>query len=399
MKDAAKWHPGLKEEVKDKKTGEVQEKPIDFDKYVHRSIWRAVTLLTRGERYDPEAPVVEPITKLDKGGGGETTDIPVTEGDVERRVGQSITPEDEARRNLAEQWLGAHLDQAGMEVYNARVAGEPLDMLRKKYGNEAVDERASAIDKLLPHFHEWVNAGYQKPENSKLPPMPTLKTPAQNVLPIKRTAGHHELMFLKKFTAGMSPEEKQAAETLYFARRSKIPAGDIVGHSEFPKAYRYHQKINRLSAHMTKAAQDFDKATGRDVYSKIKYRQKGQRASFRAGLPIRSITKDLRISCGRSWPAREVPPKRSRFSGSRYWARTMPNQLYEDKELTKAAEREHRASNVGKPIGRVPPEGNEFRRQISRTVPGLDSGVFRFHRSAGPGPGVPREASSLQGCV
>ena len=214
---------------------------------MHRSIWRAVTLLTRGERYDPESRVVEPITKLDKGGGGETTDIPVTEGDLsgDRPIDHS---EDEARRNLADQWMGAFLDQAGMEVYNARAAGEPLDMLRKKYGNEAVDERAGAIDKLLPHFHEWVNAGYQKPETSKLPPMPTLKTPAQNVLPIKRTAGHHELMFLKKFTAGMGPVTKQAAETLYFARRSKIPAGDIVGHAEFPKPYRYHQKINRLSA-------------------------------------------------------------------------------------------------------------------------------------------------------
>ena len=33
LKDAEKWHPGLKEEVKDKETGEVQEKPVDFEKY------------------------------------------------------------------------------------------------------------------------------------------------------------------------------------------------------------------------------------------------------------------------------------------------------------------------------------------------------------------------------
>ena len=78
LKDAEKWHPGLKEEVKDKGTGEAQEKPVDFEKYVHRSIWRAVTTLTRGERYDPETPV-RAITKLGKGGGGETTDTPLTE--------------------------------------------------------------------------------------------------------------------------------------------------------------------------------------------------------------------------------------------------------------------------------------------------------------------------------
>ena len=91
--------------------------------------------------------------------------------------------EDEARRKLADQWMGAHLDQAGMEVYDARAAGEPLDRLRKKYGNEAVEER-TRDRRTAATFQEWVNSGYQKPENAKRPPMPKLKTPAKNVLPI-----------------------------------------------------------------------------------------------------------------------------------------------------------------------------------------------------------------------
>ena len=43
---------------------------------------------------------------------------------------------------------------------------------------------------------------------------------------------------------------------------------------------------------------------------------------------------------------------------------TMPMQLYDDKELIKAAEREHRASKVGKPMGEFR-QGEEFCRQIS----------------------------------
>ena len=100
------------------------------------------------------------ITNIDREGGqGETSDLPVTNEDITRRTGESTAAEDEKRRNLADLWMERTWIRPGTEVYQARANGQPLDQLRRKYGDEAVDERSQAVDDLLPAFDRYVKSG------------------------------------------------------------------------------------------------------------------------------------------------------------------------------------------------------------------------------------------------
>jgi hypothetical protein len=383
LKDAEKWHPGLKEEVKDKETGETQVKPVDFEKYMLRSIWRAVTTLTRGERYDPEKPPVITNVGVDPHTGETTENTPFTDEAIKKRIGESSGEEDAQRKELADQWMGAFLDKAGMEVYDARTRGEPLDMLRKKYGDEAVAERHKMVDDLLPYFRKWISSGYEMPSEAG-GTMPKLTTPAKNVLPIRKILTTNEKRFLRQFTAGMSPEQAQAAHVIYRARRGGLRIEDIAGHDALPAGYKYIHQTRPLSSAMSKAAQKFSQKTGNDVWTGIEPRRKGEERQVRqvyipeiehhAG--IEQFMRPKLVEAGLPEAAMKV--LQQTMMGTR-----MPKRLHEDKELTKLAEQKYLTDRAkyGKNAGRKPTSAkslvNTAREAFKRWLPEYFESVER----------------------
>ena len=292
---------------------------------------------------------------LDSSGGGSLT-VPVTQGDIERRIGASTALEDEKRRDIAELWMNAHLDQAGMQVYQAHAAGQPLDRLRRKYGDDAVEQREQEIRELLPHFHEYVNSGYKMPD-AGMQRTSKVTAPAKNILPIKRVKVPAEMAFLKQFTAGMGPEEKQAAETIYFARRSGMNSEDLVGHVELPPKYRPSiRQIKPLSARISAAAQKFSRETGNDVWSKIK----PDKSAPRAAQQIYISEKEHHPGIERFMRAKLAdigsPPEMLKVLQQSLMNTSVTARLFDDPELKNVAERQYqeRVAGYGRGVGPRP---------------------------------------------
>ena len=315
-------------------------------------------LVDEAEQYhreNGENPLLPPMSTRstegedeDSAGGGSIT-APVTQEDLERRRGESTALEDEKRKDLADLWFGAHLDKAGEEVYQARTGGQPLDRLRKKYGDEAVDERSKAIDDLAPAFNKYVKSGYDMSQVG-MEDLPKLTTPAKNILPIKRAANRDELKFLKEFTAGMEPEEKQAAETLYYARRNGLRSEDLRGHEEVPQNYRsgrgYERGLAPLSRRMSVAARQFTQRTGKDVWSKIKptFTERTIRQIY---IPEKEHHPAIETFMRRKLSEAGLPLVGMKVLTQTMMGNAMPRRLWQDPELKQLAEERH-AANLAK---------------------------------------------------
>ena len=295
----------------------------------------------------------------DSAGGGSIT-APVTQEDLERRRGESTALEDEKRKDLADLWFAAYLDKAGEEVYHARTGGEPLDRLRKKYGDEAVDERSKAIDDLAPAFNKYVKSGYDMSQVG-MEDLPKLTTPAKNILPIKRAANRDELRFLKEFTAGMGPEEKQAAETIYFGRRRGINTRELAGHHELPEKFQFIHQLAPVSARLNAAAQEFSCRTGKDVWSKIKPNRSIPRSLARSYIEESEHHPGLeRFVRAKLGDAGMYPELLSVFQRSMLGTNTARS-LYDDPQLMKLAEREYleNTAKAGRSVGKKPTKNAE----------------------------------------
>ncbi len=259
LKDAEKWRPGMTETVKDKETGEAHEKPINFETHVLRSIWRNVTRLTRRERFDPNAPKETSIY------GKDDSERPLSDEDIDR----GTAARDEMRNNLANQWMAAYLDKAGLDIFQERAKDPSLKRLRSRYGDEAVDERIKQIDQLVPMFNLFVESGYQMPEEARqfMPPPP--KTPAKNVTDIKDWLLPHERKFFREFTAGMPLNERKLAKLIYVAKRAglRVPQ-DLYGHPMLPPGNN-QRSIKSMSGRLIRAAAAHKKETGTDLLSNL----------------------------------------------------------------------------------------------------------------------------------
>ena len=137
---------------------------------------------------------------------------------------------------------------------------------------------------------------------------------------------------------------------------------------------------------MTKAAQEFTKQLART--SSQDQAPAERQAQHPPGLDRNRTSRRIESSCGPKLADAGAAPSDEILQQS-LLGTTMPNQLHEDKELTKARGTEISASKVGKPIGRVPRRRQKFVGKYLGRLQGVAAGVFRVGRAAGSRPGVP----------
>ena len=217
-------------------------------------------------------------------------------------------------------------------------------------------ERHKMVDDLLPYFRKWISSGYEMPSEAA-GTMPKLTTPAKNVLPIRKILTTNEKRFLRQFTAGMSPEQAQAAHVIYRARRGGLRIEDIAGHDELPAGYKYIHQTRPLSSAMSKAAQKFSRETGNDVWTGIEPRRKGEERQVRqvyipeiehhAG--IEQFMRPKLVEAG-------LPEAAMKVLQQTMMGTAMPKRLHDDKELLKIAEKKYLTDRAkyGKNAGRKP---------------------------------------------
>ncbi len=268
------WDPRTQTET----DAQGRQVPLTLPRFLMRVASKYFARLTR----EPE-PTEIPDTDVGKGTDSEgerRASLDPSERGEASMLGESKAAEEEQRFKLASLWMSPHLDKAGMEVFQQQKADPDLKQLRSKYGDEVVDDRLNQINQLTPYFTAWLEGDYSLPEEAYqfMPKASAVK--AKNILPIKRTAYGPEKVFLNRFGKGLSPQEAEAAKLIYYARRQGTTRMDeLVGHEELPEGFQTQtrNKLERISARMTKAAKQFDQENGTNISKKIGKRFKSQR--------------------------------------------------------------------------------------------------------------------------
>ena len=224
-------------------------------------------------------------------------------------------------------------------------------------------------------FHLWMESGHQFPEGAEQFMPPAATVPAKNILRIKKTVKGPELTFLNQFTAGMDSAEAATARLLYHARSQGHRVEDIAGHEKLPKGFKYLHQLRPLSTRLSKAAEEFDRQTGNNVWSKIKPNRSGERAirqvyieepEHHAG--IESFMRDKLSREGASPPLMKILTQTM-------MGRVMPARLSEDPELLDLAQKKYQAdiAKWGKSAGRRPGNAkalvNNYRQRFKDWLP------------------------------